>query len=102
MINWETLIAERIEAHHLTRTSCRVDDPAKRNSNNAAKRWFKAHYDADPQFYLELSRKWKQEHPEACARHQKDYRARHRDDPVYKAKKAKWNRDYRLRKKEAA
>lgn len=101
-MNWESQIAERIEAHHLTRTSCRVADPIIRNRKNLQKKWFKIRYDANPEYFLERSRKWKAEHKEACAKHSADYRRRQKDDPEYKAKKAAWNRAYRARKKEAA
>jgi len=100
MQDWETLIAERTEAHRDSYKPQRIDDARIRNMKAAQKRIFKAHYDEDPQHFITLSEQWKKEHPEANRAHQKNYRIRHKDDPIYKAKKAKWNRDYRLRKKE--
>lgn len=101
-MNWESQIAERIEAHFGTYSPLRIVDPIIRNRKNLQKKWFKIRYDANPEYFLERSRKWKAEHKEACAKHQADYRRRHKDDPEYKAKKAAWNRAYRARKKEAA
>ena len=99
MQDWETMIAER-NAMHGTVVTCLTADARVRNKKAAQKRIFKAHYDEDPQHFIALSRAWKKEHPEANRQHQKNYRIRHKDDPIYKAKKAKWNRDYRQRKKE--
>ena len=85
---------------HGTVITCLIADARVRNKKAAQKRIFKAHYDKDPQHFIALSRAWKKEHPEANRQHQKNYRIRHKDDPIYKARKAKWNRDYRQRKKE--
>lgn len=99
MQNWESLIAERTEAHGMVKT-CIIEDARIRNMKAAQKRIFKTHYDEDPQHFIALSKQWKKEHPKAVKKHNRDYRQRHKDDPIYKAKKAKWNRDYRQRKKE--
>lgn len=99
MQNWESMIAER-NAMHGTVVTCLISDARVRNQKAAQKRIFKEHYNQDPQHFIALSRAWKKEHPEANRQHQKNYRIRHKDDPIYKAKKAKWNRDYRQRKKE--
>ena len=99
MQDWESMIAER-NAMHGTVVTCLIADARVRNQKAEQKRIFKAHYDEDPQHFIALSRAWKKEHPEAVKKHNRDYRQRHKDDPIYKAKKAKWNRDYRQRKKE--
>lgn len=99
MLDWESMIAERMEAHG-TVVTCRIVDARVRNMKASQKRIFKKHYDENQQFFIARSRAWKKEHPEANRAHQKNYRIRHKDDQIYKAKKAKWNRDYRLRKKE--
>lgn len=94
--DWETLIASRMRPC----VALKIEDARKRNRKAVQKRIFKAHYDEDPQHFIALSKQWKKEHPEANRQHQKNYRIRHKDDPIYKAKKVKWNRDYRQRKKE--
>jgi hypothetical protein len=46
--------------------------------------------------------KWKREHPEAMREYARQYRAKHKDDPAYKAKKKIYNDTYRGKLKKAA
>lgn len=82
MQSWESLIGKRNESHFFTHKDLKIQDPSKRNSANATKRWRKKnqkHYqdkqkewrDANPdkiKIYQERNKKnvkrWAEEHPD--------------------------------------
>ena len=51
---FDQLLAEKIEAHHFTRTVCEIEDPVKRNAKMATKRWKSMH----PDRVKAANRKW--------------------------------------------
>ena len=110
MANWESLIGERMRP---AATVHRIEDPVQRNrvenGKRRCKRFRDNHPDYDAEYYASHKEKmranadkWKREHPEAMREYARQYRARHNDDPAYKAKKKTYNDTYRGKLKKAA
>lgn len=110
MKNWESLIGERMRP---AATVHRIEDPVQRNreenGKRRSKRWRDKHPDYDAEYYASHKEKmranadkWKKELPEAMREYARRYRARHKDDPTYKAMKKIYNDTYRGKLKKAA
>jgi hypothetical protein len=110
MKNWESLIGERMRP---AATVHRIEDPVQRNrmenGKRRIKRWHDNHPDYGAEYYASHKAKmranadkWRREHPEAMREYARQYRARHKDDPAYKAKKKIYNDTYRGKLKKAA
>lgn len=83
---FDQLLAEKIEAHHFTRTICEIEDPVKRNAKMATKRWKSMH----PDRVKAANRKWAEAHPE------KVREARERQKPNIK----RWAKEHPERRRE--
>lgn len=59
-MNWESLIGSKIESHRDTHKVCKIEDPVKRNSAMATKRWRKKNWD----HYKEKQKEWLEANPE--------------------------------------
>ena len=68
--NWESLIAERMEAHRESYTPQRIEDARKRNSAEATKRW----REKNRERYIAVKRAWEKANPDKV----KAYRERNR------------------------
>ena len=110
MANWESLIGERMRP---AATVHRIEDPVQRNRVENGKRRSNQFRDNHPDYGAEYyashkekmranADKWKREPPEAMREYARQYRARHKDDPAYKAKKKVYNDTYRGKLKKAA
>ena len=110
--DWESLIASRMRP---CATMPKEEDASKRTKKISSDRYEKS------EKRKESRKKWQQSEAGKKSMHDRGERYRHtekgvknsrkkamtyyyahKDDPEFKAKRAKWNRDYRQRKKEQA
>ena len=118
MINWESLIAERILMHRDTYKPQLVEDARERNTKNRCNKWHKKH----PEYAREWNRKHELEHPGEKAKRQKAWREKNKEhirdytreymrrkketDPEWYAermrKKNEWMKNHYKQKKDAA
>lgn len=101
-MNWESLIKDRMRpASHVSS----VEDPVLRNQRRRQKLWRdRNNYNSKYYFTHKAERRksadeWKRNHRERVNEYAREYRAKHKDSPEYKAKRAAYNRAYRLRQK---
>ena len=112
MESWESLIAERTEAHRDTYAPQRIEDPVKRNRSNLNRRndstprrkaqhkaW--AQSPAGKKSMSERGKRYRatEKGKEACRRKSRNYFNRHNDDPVWRAHRRELQRAWRARKK---
>ncbi len=106
MANWESLIAQRTEAHRDTYKPCSVEDARERNivltrrayeHTEAAKAKHRA-WNQTPAGKASMKRrteKYRKAHPERINAKQRRWYNAHKDDPDFKARKREYGRRYR-------
>ena len=106
MPNWESLIAQRTEAHRDTYKPQKIEDPVARNRilsgrayehTEAAKAkhraWAKT--PAGKASSKRRTEKYRKAHPERVNAKSRRFYARHKDEPEFKARKREYGRRYR-------
>jgi len=63
---FDELLAEKIAAHHFTRTVCLIEDPVKRNAKRATKRWREMH----PERVMATQKAWRDANPDKVKEYQ--------------------------------
>lgn len=106
MPNWESLIAQRTEAHRDTYKPCTIEDASERNikltrqayeRTEAAKTKHRA-WNKTPAGKASSKRrteKYRKAHPERVNAKSRRFYARHKDEPEFKARKREYGRRYR-------
>lgn len=112
MQNWETLIAQRTEAHRESYKPQRIDDPVKRNIRNKQrikdstlrrkaqhKAW--AQSPAGKKSMQERGKRYRatENGKEHCRKKSRNYFLRHHNDPAWRAHRRELQRAWRARKK---
>ena len=112
MQNWETLIAQRTEAHRDSYAPQRIEDPVKRNIRNIQrikdstprrkaqhKAW--AQSPAGKKSMSERGKRYRatEKGKEAARRKSRKYIEEHKNDPIWRAHRLEIQRSWKARKK---